>query len=117
MSLVTVVYLTFGIKLLMALDGPSPHNADGGKSTLMNYWKDRTLYTLMATVANDLSQYASGDVMAAFQACQGHVNGNSYGYSECMGPLIAETQQKAAAAARQDYANFRQTGAFVQEGN
>lgn len=117
MNLIIVVYMIFVIKLVVAIDEPNPLNAENGKSKLINYWKDRTLYTLMATVANDLSRYASKEVLTAFQACQRDVTADSFGYSECLDPFITETKHKAAAAAHQDYAKFRQTGAFVQEGN
>lgn len=42
---------------------------DRGGAKLLDYWKERTIYTLMSTVATDLARYASNDVQKTFATC------------------------------------------------
>ncbi len=42
---------------------------DRGSAKLLDYWKERTIYTLMSTVATDLARYASNDVQKTFATC------------------------------------------------
>lgn len=40
-----------------------------GSVKVVDYWKERTIYTFMSTVATDLVRYASADVQQKFATC------------------------------------------------